>query len=142
MRQKDYNKRKTGNRDMYNAEGYKDMTAYLALRNIERDERAKRHEKRTRRTSPGAPVLSDYERMGKEDEQYFHEEMANAIIIRAVKDWREAVQILKEYPGDPDALSTIRETEKFFLSAYYATLTTYDGETLLQRLKEEAGYDL
>ena len=34
MRQRDYNKRKTGNRDMYNAEGYKDMTAYLALRNI------------------------------------------------------------------------------------------------------------
>ncbi|MBP3210194.1 MAG: hypothetical protein J6M64_09875 [Oscillospiraceae bacterium] len=80
--------------------------------------------------------------MGKEDEQYFHEELANAIIIRAVKDWREAVRILKEYPGDPDALSTIRETEKFFLSAYYATLTTYDGEILLNRLKEEAGYDL
>ena len=74
MRQRDYNKRKTGNRDMYNAEGYKDMTAYLALRNIEREERAKRHKKHGRGTAAVAPVLSDYERMGKEDEQYFHEE--------------------------------------------------------------------
>ena len=142
MRQRDYNKRKIGKRNSYNAEGYKDMTAYLALRNIEREERAKRHKKRGRGTAAVKPVLSDYEQTGKEDEQYFHEELANAIIIRAVKDWREAVLLLKEYPGDPDATSTIRETEKFFLSAYYATLTTYDGETLLKRLKEEAGYDV
>ena len=42
MRQKDY--RRTGRREQYNAEGYKDITAYLALRNIEREERAKRAE--------------------------------------------------------------------------------------------------
>ena len=61
--------------------------------------------------------------------------MANAIIIRAVKDWRKAARILKKYPNDLDAQRTVRETEQFFLSDTYKTLTTYDGRTLLNRLK-------
>ena len=52
MRQKNYFP--TGHSDQYNAEGYRDMTAYLALRNIEREERAKRHAKRRQRTLPPA----------------------------------------------------------------------------------------
>ena len=35
------------------------------------------------------------------------------------------------------AKACIRETEEFFLSEYYMLLTTYDGHTLLKRLKEE-----
>lgn len=33
-------------RDMYNSSGCRDMTAYLALRNIEREERRKKQQKK------------------------------------------------------------------------------------------------
>ena len=136
MRQKDYNKHRTGSRDMYNAEGYKDMTAYLALRNIEREERAKRYGRKRRRSGPRHPV--DRLKAGlNENERFALEEMANAIIIQAAEDWREAKRMLRTCPDNAEAISTVKETEAFFLSEFYTTLTTYNGKTLLKRLKEE-----
>ena len=136
MRQKDYNKHRTGSRDMYNAEGYKDMTAYLALRNVEREERAKRYGRKRRRAGPRHPV--DRLKAGlNENERFAWEEMANAIIIQAAEDWREAKRILRTCPDNAEAISTVKETEAFFLSEFYTTLTTYNGKTLLKRLKEE-----
>ena len=73
----------------------------------------------------------------REDENYRWEELANAIIIQAVQDWREAMESLRRHPDNEEAKDTVRETEEFFLSEFYALLTTYDGETLLNRLKEE-----
>ena len=73
----------------------------------------------------------------REDENYRWEELANAIIIQAVQDWRGAMEILRNHPYNAEAKDTVRETEEFFLSEFYALLTTYDGETLLNRLKEE-----
>ena len=136
MRQKDYNKHRTGSRDMYNVEGYKDMTAYLALRNVEREERAKRYGRKRRRSGPRHPV--DRLKAGlNENERFAWEEMANAIIIQAAEDWREAKRILRTCPDNAEAISTVKETEAFFLSEFYTTLTTYNGKTLLKRLKEE-----
>ena len=137
MRQKDYYR--TGHSDQYNAEGYRDMTAYLALRNIEREERAKRHAKRRQRTLPPAP-----EREGlsaREDEKFAREELANAIIIQAAQDFRAAKHCLREDPDNEEAKKTVAETEAFFLSKYYCTLTTYSGRTLLNRLRKEFGED-
>ena len=134
MRQKDY--RRTGRREQYNAEGYKDITAYLALRNIEREERAKRYEKRRQRK----PAFPPQEKLSqREDEMFAWEELANAIIIRAAEDWREAKRILREYPSSREAARTVRETEAFFLSEYYSTLTNVDGRMLLNRLRKEFG---
>ena len=136
MRQKDYNKHRTGSRDMYNAEGYKDMTAYLALRNVEREERAKRYGRKRRRAGPRHPV-DRLKAALNENERFVWEEMANAIIIQAAEDWREAKRILRTCPDNAEAISTVKETEAFFLSEFYTTLTTYNGKTLLKRLKEE-----
>ena len=136
MRQKDYNKHRTGSRDMYNAEGYKDMTAYLALRNVEREERAKRYGRKRRRAGPRHPV-DRLKAALNENERFVWEEMANAIIIQAAEDWREAKRILRTCPDNAGAISTVKETEAFFLSEFYTTLTTYNGKTLLKRLKEE-----
>ena len=136
MRQKDYNKRRTGSRDMYNAEGYKDMTAYLALRNVEREERAKRYGRKRRRSGPRHPV-DRLKAALNENERFAWEEMANAIIIQAAEDWREAKRILRTCPDNAEAISTVKETEAFFLSEFYTTLITYNGKTLLKRLKEE-----
>ena len=138
MRQKDYNKHRTGSRDMYNAEGYKDMTAYLALRNVEREERAKRYGRKRRRSGPRHPV-DRLKAALNENERFVWEEMANAIIIQAAEDWREAKRKLQKHPSCEEAKATVKETESFFLSRDYAALTTYDGRKLLKRLKEEFG---
>ena len=53
MKQKNYYP--TSHSAQYNAEGYKDLTAYYALCNIEREERLKRHAKR-RQPCPGGDV--------------------------------------------------------------------------------------
>ena len=52
MKQKNYYP--TSHSAQYNAEGYKDLTAYYARCNIEREERLKRHAKRRQRTLPPA----------------------------------------------------------------------------------------
>jgi hypothetical protein len=141
MRQKDYNKHRTGSRDMYNAEGYKDMTAYLALRNVEREERAKRYGNRKRRRSGTRHPVDRLKAGLNENERFVWEEMANAIIIQAAEDWREAKRILRS-PDTPEedrraAEETVRETESFFLSEEYMLLTKLDGRELLSRLKKE-----
>ena len=137
MRQKNYFP--TGHSDQYNAEGYRDMTAYLALRNIEREERAKRHAKRRQRTLPPAPEGEGL--AAREDEKFAREELANAIIIQAAQDFRAAKHCLQEDPDNEEAKQTVAETEAFFLSNYYCTLTTYSGRTLLNRLRKEFGED-
>ena len=135
MRQKDYCH--TGHSEQYNTEGYKDMTAYLALRNIEREERAKRHAKRRQRTLPPAPEGEELSL--REDEKFAREELANSVIIQAAQDYRAAKHCLQEDPDNEEANRTVAETEAFFLSQYYCTLTTYDGRTLLNRLRKEIG---
>ena len=142
MRQKDYNNSRRGwDRDRYNAEGYKDMTAYLALCNIEREERAKRYGNRKRRRSGPRHPVDRLKAALNENERFVWEEMANAIIIQAAEDWREAKRILRS-PDIPEedrraAEETVRETESFFLSEEYMLLTKLDGRELLSRLKKE-----
>ena len=170
MRQRVYSKlRKGWDRDRYNAEGYKDMTAYLALKRVERDQCAmgnaqcaisderigsrrdecsiRAYERENveswRRASEGprrgrwSAKVRAGNRANREDERYRWEELANGIIIQAAQDWRAAMAILQENPEEPEARETVRETESFFLSEYYATLTRVDGAWLLRRLKEE-----
>ena len=199
MRQRVYSKlRKGWDRAKYNAEGYKDMTAYLALKRVEREERGKPPSREVPRKCSGDSSLSrdecsiranEKEKQGeqwgayegegdeesersirayerehveswrrasegprrgrrcakvragnracREDERYCWEELANGIIIQAAQDWRAAMAILQENPEDPEARETVRETESFFLSEYYATLTKVDGAWLLRRLREE-----
>ena len=105
MLQKEYNKRRTGSRDMYNAEGYKDMTAYLALRNIAREEREARAKQngRKKRRSAYRPPADRLKAELNENERFAREELANAIIIRAAEDWREAKRKLQKHPGCAEA---------------------------------------
>jgi len=68
-----------------------------------------------------------------------YESLANAIVLQAVKDWRDAVKKLKKNPDSQPALQMKEETERFFLSGWYGELTSVDGEMLLGKLREEAG---
>ena len=66
------------------------------------------------------------------DENY--KDLANAIILQAVKDFRPAYRRLMRFPNDRMAQSTVREITKFFCSDYFALLTDLDGPALLDRL--------
>jgi hypothetical protein len=66
-----------------------------------------------------------------------YEMLANAIILRAVRDYRDSLKKLKKYPKNKSALYTKREVERFFHSDWYALLTAVDPEVLLAKLKRE-----
>ena len=65
------------------------------------------------------------------------EDLANAIILQAVEDYRRARRIIRKRPDHQGAWKIIRETERFMKSRWFAQLTDIDGETLLRKLKEE-----
>ena len=65
------------------------------------------------------------------------EDFANGIIIQAAGEYRAARRILRDWPGDPEALATIREVEEFMLSPWFSHLTTLKGGKLLRMLREE-----
>ena len=55
-----------------------------------------------------------------------YEELANAIILQAVKDYRLT-----------DDERELQEIERFFRSGWYSQLTSVDGEYLIKRLQDE-----
>ena len=67
-----------------------------------------------------------------------YENLANAIVLQAVKDYRDALKRLKKKPGNQAAMSDAMECERFFHSGWYKTLASVDGEYLIQKLREEA----
>ncbi len=62
-----------------------------------------------------------------------YDELANAIIVQAAKDYRKACV------GKRSKTKTneIKQIEKFFLSEWFTTLTSADGEMILKKLQEE-----
>lgn len=83
--------------------------------------------------------------------------LANAIIIQAVKDYREAIHFLKRHPHTPDldteeAKKDIRKNtlrnkiikyeseqisvERFFRSSWFKALTCLDGDAILKQVRE------
>ena len=67
-------------------------------------------------------------------------ELTQNALIDAVKakDYRDALKRLKKKPGNQAAMSDAMECERFFRSGWYKTLTSVDGEHLIQKLREEA----
>ena len=68
-----------------------------------------------------------------------YENLANAIILQAVEDYRAALKRLKRDPHNTSARQTAREVEEFFLSDWFKALTDADGEMILNRLREGFG---
>ena len=76
-----------------------------------------------------------------------YENLANAIIIQAVKDYRETVlwlnahrPLCKEDESDGEYIKMLSEKtsiERFFLGGWFSTLTKLDGKVLLAKLKSE-----
>lgn len=66
-----------------------------------------------------------------------YQNLANAIVLSAVTDYRKALHILFLYPKDKVAKSEKKQIEQFFRSGYYKLLTSVDGEMLISKLNEE-----
>jgi len=66
-----------------------------------------------------------------------YENLANAIILQAVKDYREARRKLKKRKKNEEAKLMAEGCESFFRSDWFKALTSIDGEMLLKKLQEE-----
>lgn len=66
-----------------------------------------------------------------------YENLAQAIILLAVKDYRAAKRQLQKDPRNAQAARINREVRRFFLSEYFRRLTKLDGRLLLAQLDEE-----
>jgi len=66
-----------------------------------------------------------------------YEELANAIVLQAVTDYRNARKTLKIRPKDRDAMYTTKEVIAFFRSDYFKVLTSIDPELLISKLRKE-----
>lgn len=65
------------------------------------------------------------------------ENLANAIILQAVKDYRMALKSLKANPRNRTAMADKDEIERFFRSGWFSVLTSVDGEMLIRSLQME-----
>lgn len=66
-----------------------------------------------------------------------YENLANSIILLAVKDYRDALKKMKKWPRNEAAQIMKAEVERFFRSAWYRELTSVDGEFLISKLQAE-----
>lgn len=69
------------------------------------------------------------------DEGYY--ELANAIIMQAIKDFKGAYLILKKHPDNKAATAEVKEITQFFCSDYFTLLSDANGPALLRKIKEE-----
>lgn len=65
------------------------------------------------------------------------ENLANAIILTAVKDFRTEYKKLLKNPKSKSAAAEVTSLIRFFTSEYYSSLTSVDGELLVRKLKSE-----
>lgn len=67
-----------------------------------------------------------------------YEELANAIILQAVKDYRDALGMLTKNPNSISANRDKSDCERFFLGNWFPELTKIDGKQLMHKLQREA----
>ena len=65
------------------------------------------------------------------------ENLANAIILQAEKDYRMALKCQKANPKNRTDLAVKDEIERFFRSQWFTVLTSVDGEMLIRSLTME-----
>ncbi len=66
-----------------------------------------------------------------------YEDLANAIIVQAVNDFKPAYKRLLNHPDDKAAARRVKQISKFFRSRYFSRLTTLNGPELLEQIRKE-----
>ena len=65
------------------------------------------------------------------------ENLANAIVLSAVKDFRKAYKRLLRNPEDKAVGKMVDSLINFFMGDSFCVLTSLDGATLIRKLKKE-----
>ena len=65
------------------------------------------------------------------------ENLAYAIIMQAVADYRKYMEKIKAGKNVNDSVSEIQSIERFFRSEWYDALSPVDGEYLIEQLRKE-----
>lgn len=66
-----------------------------------------------------------------------YEALGNAVVLQAVKDYRDAVKKLSRGRTNVKAEATKKECERFFKSSHFNIFTSLDGNALLSQLERE-----
>ena len=66
-----------------------------------------------------------------------YEDLGNAVVLQAVKDYRKAKKKLRKYPNNDDAISVIDQVTRFLLSDRLSMFTSVDGTAILKILNKE-----
>ena len=66
-----------------------------------------------------------------------YEDLGNAVVLQAVKDYRKAKKKLRKYPNNDDAISVIEQVTRFLLSDRLSMFTELDGTAILRILNKE-----
>ena len=72
------------------------------------------------------------------DEMKVWQDLANAIVIQAANDWRNAVKRLRLDINDIAARKMVTECNTFFKSNWCSLLSGGQGEFILEKLRQEA----
>ena len=67
------------------------------------------------------------------------EDLANAIILSAVRDYKRALLHLKRNPDSQSAIRAVEREEQFFYSSWFEVLTDLDPSYLIRKMKEMVG---
>lgn len=70
------------------------------------------------------------------DEKEAYENLANAIILSSVKDYKRALLRLKRNPDSKSAKQAAEREEKFFYGPWFEMLTDLDPSYLIRKMKE------
>ncbi len=65
-----------------------------------------------------------------------YQELANAIILQAVKDYRQALKYYYLRPHKKAYQQDVEELERFFTSEWFMVLSELDGQSLMDRVRK------
>lgn len=65
------------------------------------------------------------------------ENLANAVIIQAAKDYRIIARRLERFPASEKSRKELRELEDFFRSDWFKLLSSVNGPAILEQLRKE-----
>ena len=66
-----------------------------------------------------------------------YESLANAIVIQAAKDYKTAYKKSQKRSQCKETQRELDDLESFFRSDWYRTLTSVDGEMIMERIRKE-----
>ena len=64
-------------------------------------------------------------------------DLAQAIILQAVKDYRTALKGLKKHPDNREFLKLKKDCERFFFSGWFAALTELEPDLVVDGIRKE-----